>query len=393
MQASSRPLLFKRPILKDKDDNIMDEKESVHDDNVKTLLSSLNFSNKDDDDYLLTTVIEDLNVPLPAPLKLKHPSDLTIAGHCDGIICLKLFIGNIILCNPAMKEFKLLPKSFLLLPEDDINRWSLNYELSYYDEYLGFGYDPKCKDYKIVRFVIYEESCYWFKAEVYTMNSNSWREIKTDYNEMTSFVSKSSDLPIYLKGNCYWHVCGYHISWGDFILSFDMGNELFREISISDLPDGCRLETLTVWKEFITILTYQEEIVVSHSFDMWVLMYDGDGKGSWIKHLTIRPVEGDTCPLLFWKGDQLLLINNNDAHIVLYNIGTQMLKYLPIQCMGNIINIQAVGYVNSIVSINGGNLLEDTCISAFYGSGKFCSSYREDDDNNSAFDGNDKSEQ
>ncbi|KAL6142564.1 hypothetical protein ACLB2K_060843 [Fragaria x ananassa] len=158
-RASSLPILFKRQVpLTDKNNNPKNDdekKESENDDdNVEILLSSLNICTEDDDDYLLST----LNVPLPAPLKVKCSWDLRIAGHCDGIICLKLFIGNVILCNPAMKEFKLLPKSFLLLPEEDFDLWSLDYELDCYTEYLGFGYDPLGKDYKVVRFVIYFES-------------------------------------------------------------------------------------------------------------------------------------------------------------------------------------------------------------------------------------------
>ncbi|PRQ42296.1 putative F-box domain-containing protein [Rosa chinensis] len=372
MRASSMPVLFKRPVPRDKENNIMDEKGVENDDDdVGTLLWSLNLCNEDDNDYLLSTVLEELNVPLPAPLKLKHSSDLTIAGHCDGIICLKLFTGNVILCNPAMKEFKLLPKSFLLLCNDDFDDlWSLSYELRYYTEQLGFGYDPEGKDYKVLRFVIYDESCYWFKAEVYTMDSNSWREIKTEYNNIIQFVNWSSDQPIYFNGICYWQVSG---SRGEFILSFDMGNELFHEILNPDLPDKCGVVRLAVWKEFISLFTYQEEIVVPPSYDMWVMMDDlGDGKGSWTKYFTIGPVEGDKWPLLFWKGDQLLM-ESNDGQIVLYNIGTQILKYLPIHFIRDLYYSQELVYVNSIVSINGGNVLEDIHISAFYGNGKFYS--------------------
>lgn len=87
---------------------------------------------------------------------------------------LKLFVGNVVLCKPAIRDFKLLPKSCLLLPKE--GKYVL-YELQYFNvEYLGFGCDHKGKDYKVVRFVVYCKSCYWFKADVYTLGSKSWIE-------------------------------------------------------------------------------------------------------------------------------------------------------------------------------------------------------------------------
>ena len=60
----------------------------------------------------------------------------------------------------------------------------LGLELSWYTEFLGFGYDFKGKDYKVVRFVVYKEPDYRFKAEVhvYTFGygSNSWKDIDRD---------------------------------------------------------------------------------------------------------------------------------------------------------------------------------------------------------------------
>ncbi|XP_004304886.1 PREDICTED: F-box/kelch-repeat protein At3g06240-like [Fragaria vesca subsp. vesca] len=366
--------------LTDKDNNPKDdddEKEAENDnDDVEILLSSLNICSGNDDDCLLSTVVEDVNIPLPAHLKLQHSSELTIAGHCDGIICLKLFIGNVILCNPAMQEFKLIPKSSLVLPED-VELWPgyLEYGLRYYTDYLGFGYDPKSEDYKIIRMVNYDKEYYWSRAEVYTMKSNSWREIEIlyDYERMHHIDSWPSFLPIYFNGICYWRVIS-----DDLILSFDMGSELFHEIPMPDLADGCKNRAqLAVWKEFIALFNFHDEIGVAHqSYDMWVMMDDlGEGgKGSWTKYLTIGPLEGVQSPVIFWKSDQLLMVTN-DGQIVVHNIGTKKLKHLPIHLIRSLYSYhdQALVYVNSIASINGGNVLEDINISAFYGSGKFYS--------------------
>lgn len=56
--------------------------------------------------------------------------------HCD---------GNIVFWNPAMKDFKILPARPIFCPP----------ELDYDVHGLGFGYDPKADDYKVVRTVYF----------------------------------------------------------------------------------------------------------------------------------------------------------------------------------------------------------------------------------------------
>lgn len=74
-----------------------------------------------------------------------------------------------------------------------------------------------------------------------------------------------------------------------FILSFDMGGEVFH------MSRYCG--RLSVWKESIALVSYQmaQEILAPQSFDIWVLMKNdpGDhGTGSWTKHLTIYRTHG-----------------------------------------------------------------------------------------------------
>ncbi|PRQ48525.1 putative F-box domain-containing protein [Rosa chinensis] len=356
--SSSVSILCKHTVEKKVENN--DHAETG--DDVETLLSSLYLCNEIDD-----LVAEVLRVPPPMN-QISRSSDLRIAGHCDGITCLKFFVGNVVLCNPAIKEFKLLPKSCLLLPSD--NDEYLDLELRYYTEFLGFGYDRKGKDYKVVRFVVYEESCYWFRAEVYTLGSNSWREVETEYTYREFFVmSGYCDQQMFFEGIYYWQVCG---QVGECILSFDMGDEIFNVISIpwEEMPDEYHVR-LGKWKESIALISCPTVTVVPQSFDIWVMNNSGNVKGSWTKCLTIGPMEGVEIPLLyaplvFWKSDELLMVAE-DGSVVSYNLEKQTVKYLPIHFVGDYFHTQAVVYVNSTVSINGGNKLEGIDNTDFYG--------------------------
>ncbi|XP_061993541.1 F-box/kelch-repeat protein At3g06240-like [Rosa rugosa] len=364
--SSSVSILFKHTVEKMVDHEISNEEGSI-------LLSLLNRCNDDVDD-LFSIVVENLNVPPPLN-QIGFSSYLGIAGHCDGIICLKLFYGNVVLCNPAIKEFKLLPKSVLILPNRD--SLYLAFELENYTELLGFGYDPKGKDYKVVRLLVYSLFSYWFKTEVYTMGSNSWREIKTKYTNDYHFKDCWDKQQLFYEGKYYWQVCGFdrgHNLVHKFILSFDMGDELFYEISLpwQDTETyGGTQGRLAVWKGSIALVSFEHEIVGPQSFDIWVMMNNSCGvKSPWTKYLTIGPMEGIDIPvvypLVFWKNDELVMVAV-DGRVVSYNLGTQTFKYLPIHFVEDFPDTQAVVYMSSIVSVEGGDKLEGIDNTAFYG--------------------------
>ncbi|XP_040374671.1 uncharacterized protein LOC112199233 [Rosa chinensis] len=241
----------------------------------------------------------------------------------------------------AIKEFKLLPKSVLILPNRDY--LYLAFELENYTELLGFGYDPKGKDYKVVRLLVYCLFSYWFKTEV----------------------------------------CGFdrgHNLVHKFILSFDMADELFYEISLpwqyTETYGGTQ-GRLAVWKGSIALVSFEHEIVGPQSFDIWVMMNNSCGvKSPWTKYLTIGPMEGINIPvvypLVFWKNDELVMVAV-DGRVV--RGGPEGVHIVPShKAFGNgrppasnFPDTQAVVYMSSIVSVKGGDKLEGIDNTAFYG--------------------------
>lgn len=356
--SSSTCILFKHTVLKDS--NIKDRQEIMEvlrDNSTETkkiLLSLLNVCNNNDgDDPNLNSMVDDFIVPLPLGL---YPFSLEIAGHCDGIICLNnSFLDHIVLCNPATKESKLLPKSCLLLPPRDPDD---DDELESDINAVGFGYDSKAQEYKVVRIVSFltgVNNTLPSRAEVYTIGDNSWREIKA---QTESHVFWAPSFKLFFKGFYFWWA-----SIGppeqEIVLSFDMNEELFHDIYI---PESVRHDTvlcnrgLAVWKESIVLLAYGGDSG-AQSFDIWVIDDFGVFTGPWTKYLTIGPLEGISIPMIFWKSDEFLMVAT-DGRAVSYNLSTKMFKYLPIHGVEDPPYIQAAAYVNSLVSVHGSNKLE-----------------------------------
>ncbi|KAL6146534.1 hypothetical protein ACLB2K_057212 [Fragaria x ananassa] len=143
--SSFTTILFKRYVLKD----MNTAKEDI-------VLSLFNLFHEDDDndddaaEHHLDSVMEDLHVP-PSMRLLRidryGTKRVLLLGHCDGIICLCDMRERVVLCNPSIKEFKLLPVSNLLLSSpyfttDDCDP----------TETMGIGYDLK-----VVRILIRRE--------------------------------------------------------------------------------------------------------------------------------------------------------------------------------------------------------------------------------------------
>lgn len=339
---TSTCVLFKRCVLNNEANHI--------------LLSLVDLSNDNDDVQIQSNSIRDLNLNNVPPLSvgLRHDC-LDIAGHCHGIICLTDFSENVFLCNPALKQLKLLPKSCLRLPQPPPK--TLN-RLQSTGVAVGFGYDSRARVYKVVRIVMHFEG-FWIlffphMAEVYTMSSNSWREIKTDIPSTVVWSSSSSQ--IYFKGVYYWFALELDKETLDenkkVMLSFDMDDELFFHTPVPDsLQDSEEnYGSLGVWNESIALFSYHVESGVSKFIDIWVMDGFCGTKGCWTKHLTIEPIAGIGMPLTFWNSDELLLVAT-DGYVVSHNFDTKVLRNLPIH--GVLFeHFQAVLYTSSLISVN-----------------------------------------
>ncbi|XP_068303051.1 F-box/kelch-repeat protein At3g06240-like [Pyrus communis] len=312
----------------------------------EVLWSMINFFN----DRVARTLyydVEDLNIPFPRD----DHQHVLIHGYCNGIVCV-ISGKNILLCNPATREFRQLPDSFLLLPSPLGGKFELETDFGG----LGFGYDCKAKDYKVVRIIENceysdDERTYYHRiplphtSEVYTMATNSWKESKIDISSKTYPCSCS----VYLKGFCYW----FTRDGEEFILSFDLGDERFHRIQLpSRRESGFEFYYIFLCNESIaSFCSLYDRSEDSKLCEIWV-MDDYDGiKSSWTKLLVAGPFKGIEKPLTLWKCDELLMIDT-DGRVISYNSGIGYLTYLHIPPIINrIIDSQALIYVKSIVPV------------------------------------------
>ncbi|XP_050384233.1 F-box/kelch-repeat protein At3g23880-like [Argentina anserina] len=353
--------------------------EDIHSGRKDVLLSLFDLCHgvdgDDDDDHELLSSFEDLQSPLWGFADC-HRFCVTIATHCDGILCLSDSRNYMVLCNPAIKEFNLLP-----VPSSHSN--------SFGD---GFGYDLKSKDYKVVRILYnghdeYEDGMNERgmrkrvvirppTSQVYSVLTRSWKEIKTDdlISESTTYWPQSHHS-IYCNGILYW--CGRerlveeHYIVTDFsehedddisglkecIISFDIGNEAFHVILA---PDDCNLYNcgFGLWKEssiaFCTNLPWSPYPSTKAIREIWVMDDLGGGEGSWTKYLTFEP-EADHIFFemgLFWYNKQLVAAFKTEWAVIFQEVCTNKFKRFPLNA-GVMDYSRAVECTMSIVSING----------------------------------------
>nr|ACH54089.1 SFBB16-alpha [Pyrus x bretschneideri] len=307
------------------------------------------------DEHNLHYDVEDLNIPFPMEVQ----DNVQLYGYCNGIVCV-IAGENVLLCNPATREFKQLPDSSLLLPLP-----TGKFGLETLFKGLGFGYDCKTKEYKVVRIIencdceysegkesYYERILLPYTAEVYTTAANSWKEIKIDTSSDTDPYCIPYSCSVYLKGFCYW----FANDNGEYIFSFDLSDEIFHRI---ELPFRRESDF-----NFYGLFLYNESLACFCSlygpsgnsrlfeiFEIWVMDDYHGVKSPWTKLLAIGPFKHNENPLTFWKSDEFLMVTS-DRRVTSYNSSTGNLKYLLIPPIMNVvIDLQALIYVESIVLV------------------------------------------
>ncbi|KAK8524837.1 hypothetical protein V6N13_015836 [Hibiscus sabdariffa] len=278
------------------------------------------------------------------PFSGKGWSNLAVDGPCNGILCLELDDGRdkAALWNPSTREFKILPQS----PVQD--------STSFDCLGLGFGYDSRTDDYKVVRFVVnyFEEDSdagsmfeHNYQVELYSLRSDSWKEISYPGVD----PHNSPPFNCYINGVYYWHATE---SSGHLILSFDMVNEKFSTLPLPQTSEGFNSHLLD-FNGLLGAIFYPGGGTET-SFDLWVM------NESWTKQFSIESVPGVEMLLGFWKNGELF-IESLDHELVLFDPSTRELKNLGIHASKR--SMQITAYVESLVPINGRSEHEGRIIS------------------------------
>ncbi|KAE8651024.1 F-box protein At5g49610-like [Cucumis sativus] len=292
------------------------------------------------------------NVPLPFRENLP---DLQINGHSHGLICIGCDNNrDIFLCNPMTRQVRKLPSTSIFVVHEP-------HDVYLKPRIVGFGYDVKCGDFKVVRVVGFSRGVVYYpsRVEIYDLRKDRWREIKT-FVDACSICMSSFD--IYHEGTFYW--MGINgLSEEEVILTFNMSREVFEKISI---PESFHLSnytedyrSLVVLNGFLRIFSYPAFQRNEKAFEIWETEMDGSNVVSWSKLWTIGPLFGIEYPLLFLSSNELL-IEAKEGQIILYDCKTQQVKELQVRseaiCEGDTSNrFEGTNlFVKSLISVEGG---------------------------------------
>ncbi|KAG6677354.1 hypothetical protein I3843_14G021300 [Carya illinoinensis] len=280
-------------------------------------------------------------------------NDLKIVAFCNGLLCLHHhYVGtrDIYLWNPSA------PSGLNVLPSVSHHGQP---ELTVLTYGVGFGFDPRSNDFKVVRLLAFLSTTASFLmdthygAEVYSMRDGSWRLL-----DLLMPVNIYSDSPTVALGGLFLWYLGFHYDEAtdedESIFAFDFSDEVFRKTRFPDASVfrdyGQCARTLTGLKGSIAMLVFpRAPSNTNFCLDLWVLLEFGI-KESWTRLISIGPLLDVERPLGFWNNGQLFL-ENSEGQLVLYDPYTEIKKNLQIEGVKG--SLEVALYMQSPVAING----------------------------------------
>ncbi|KAL7590489.1 F-box protein At3g07870 [Lactuca sativa] len=307
-------------------------------------------------------ILSNSEKPIKIPIEIDIPflsisKPLRVCGSCNGLICLSILpIASIILLwNPATRVFKDLPVSPIDRPQAGPIK-----------VVLGFAFDDVTNDYKVLRIVYYGYPLN--QVEMYSLNTNTWKEIKT----RVQFLIFESSCSVFLKGRFHWTAIGFEEMHGKkLIVCFDFREEAFHYIMPPEFDFGgwdAEGEDSSMSKVSWTAVAFKDSLAVIGSagngsgkrFEVWVMKEYGV-VSSWTKYRSFELQTKVGRPLgCGLKGEFLLEKDNNQ--LVLYDSDSQRIKNLGnhgVAYWSDVFN-----YVGSLLPINGGKVAQRTNLSS-----------------------------
>lgn len=258
--------------------------------------------------------------------------DIKIVGCCNGVVCVHSPLNDtVFLWNPTTRDTKIVPKANFCDETD-------KKELSRY-RIIGFGFDAKIKDYKIVSIWLrIGKRNYTNQIKqigVYSLKTESWR--------MVSYLSQEGSS---ISGLYFGRYTNGMYSWlgsitGKEIISFNISKEVFISTSLPNFEDiiGNKIDVV----DGCLALVSTNKMVPSGDYTVWVLGEYGDEK-SWIKLFNVKEK-----PVGFWRNYKFFL-QTDHGEMFLYDCITQQKNRLP--CFEGQTMLQVFSLRKSLVPVN-----------------------------------------
>lgn len=209
-------------------------------------------------------------------------------------------IGRIILWNPSIRKLLTIPVKPNLI--------------------LGFGVCNVTNDHKVVKVVYLEDSFNLTvppQVEVYSLSTGSWRSVSA--TAPSCYMSRATWSQVFVFGSVHW-IASYDENGGqgrNLVVSFDMGNEVFRELMFPDslanvyMPRLC----ITVLGDSFAAL-YCSEISGQEFCCVWVMKEYGVAE-SWTKLFTVS--NSQRLRTLGFRKDGQVILPLRNSELVSYD--------------------------------------------------------------------------
>ncbi|XP_058739443.1 F-box protein CPR1-like [Vicia villosa] len=318
---------------------------------VETFISLLSWNFNDLKKHVSSSLVN-----LPDEYISDHKYWTEIMGPCNGIYFLEGHPN--FMMNLSLRQFKALPESHVT---DSYGTYSLT-------EFAGFGFDPKNNDYKVVflkdvwlRKTDERQKGCW-NAELYSLNSNSWRKLDAKDLPLPIEISSScSQVYTYMNNCCHWwgYVDKYGSGIEDVVLAFNMVDESFRKIKVPKLKYSNSNSNSSV-ECFKTLVPFHETDTIGvivypvrgieKCYDVW-MMKDYWDEESWIKQYSVGPVPMISKFVGIYGNNGFLWIDTNER-LVLYE--SEKENRMEIHDYGKYDSVRAVRYTESLVLVQRG---------------------------------------
>ncbi|KAL7215774.1 hypothetical protein ACSBR1_027839 [Camellia fascicularis] len=237
-----------------------------------------------------------------------------IVGSCNGLICIsddQLYYKNTtFLWNPLIRKSMLIPNPNIRFTSHGPFTHS-----------LGFGFDSASNDFKVVRIVYLLRECDTVppEVEIYTLKTGIWRSIS---DKALPYIIEDQSPQAYINGVSHWvaHTPRDVGIFRNLIVSFDMKDEVFREVSF---PDGIagkdeflRTTSLVVFEETLCLIQRRQYQNDSHCW-IWVMKEYGV-VASWVRQFRFDLHGVLRKPIGMRKNGEVLLVTS-EGYLVSYD--------------------------------------------------------------------------
>ncbi|KAI8553703.1 hypothetical protein RHMOL_Rhmol05G0037000 [Rhododendron molle] len=291
--------------------------------------------------------------------RLQFPTGIghfSVKSSCNGVLCLLRCLDNIACCysyaiilwNPSINKFKILPKphgQFQSSSDEDLS--------------LGLGFVPQTNDYKVVSLSMTRNSDVFYRPqiEMYSLNTDSWTTWTGTYDVQWMLCGETNDASF--NGAVHWTARKTNTRDDDLqllIVSFHLADEVLREICLPEYhcnyPNGRNYGfTSVIYGKLAFTIVRDPGSYGQNVWEIWLLEdYDYDESWTKFRYITRVPTCRDMVPLQFLDNGEFVVLDTWKNRLVVFDVKTR-------QIVGKVMHgtgFKVVNYTQSLVLLEEG---------------------------------------